>query len=362
MSAASITQVAARAEVSVGTVSNVLNRPQRVSANTRDRVLRAIKELGYVRNEAARSLRSGRSRTVGLLVLDVANPFFTDVARGAEAVADENGAVVTLCNSGNSRSRELAHLRHLEEQRVQGVLMTPVEAGAEWLERLELLVSRGTPVVLVDRGTEAREGCSVAVDDVLGGRIAATHLLGQGHARLAFVGGPLSTPQAADRYGGAQESCADVAGVTMRLVETDSMSIEEGRAAGALLAALPPRARPTAVICANDLLALGLLQAVVGAELRVPQDVAIVGYDDIVYAAAAAVPLSSVRQPRDQLGRTAAQLLFDEINNPEGHAHQQVVFDPELVTRASSMHRRRRRVATLAAAREQASGRIGRSC
>ncbi len=335
-----IREVAELAGVSVGTVCIVLNRPDVVAATTRQRVLDAIEKLGFVRNEAARSLRAGRSRTVGLLVLDVANPFFTDVAAGAESVADVNNTVVTLCNSGEDAERERRHLAHLEEQRVQGVLVTPVDIANGQLDRL---VDRGIPVVLVDRGSQKRNRCSVAVNDLLGGRLAATHLVELGHRRIAFVGGPMSIPQVSQRRQGAETVVAEQEPApTLTILETDSLTVTAGRQAAERLVAMPATRRATGVVCANDLIALGVLQVVMRAGLRVPNDIAIVGYDDIVYAEAAAVPLSSVRQPREQLGRTAAELLFEEICAPDKHRHRQVVFEPELVVRASSDHRRRR--------------------
>jgi DNA-binding LacI/PurR family transcriptional regulator len=340
MTTASVKEVARRAGVSVGTVSNVLNRPEIVAPPTRQRVLDAIAELGFVRNESARALRAGHSRTVGLVVLDVANPFFTDLARGAEAVADAYGAVVTLCNSAEDVSREARFLDHLEELRVQGILITPV-GGANG--RLEQLAARGIPVVLVDRRSNRRNCCWVAVDDVLGGRLAASHLLEQGHRRIAYVGGPMSIEQVADRYAGSSEAVADATAkgtpASITPIELPSLSVTSGRRAGQQLADLPASQRPTAVFCANDLLALGVLQETVRQGLRIPEDLAIVGYDDIEFAGAAAIPLSSVRQPREQLGRAAAELLLEEINDADRHRHRHVVFEPELVTRESSARR-----------------------
>jgi len=194
--AASIKEVARRAGVSLGTVSNVLNRPDAVTPATRQRVLEAIAELGYVRNDSARQLRAGRSRTVAIVVLDVSNPFFTDVVAGAESVVEAGGGMLIVCNSGEDPSREHRHLDMLEEQRVQGLLITPVSDGPQ--PRLERFIERGIPVVLVDRGAASTSRCSVAVDDVLGGRLAATHLLDAGHRHLAFVGGPIALIQNGD--------------------------------------------------------------------------------------------------------------------------------------------------------------------
>jgi LacI family transcriptional regulator len=296
-------------------------------------VLDAIAELGFVRNDSARQLRAGRSRTVAIVVLDVANPFFADVVRGAETAAEDGGVVVVVCNSGEDPAREHRHLDMLEEQRVQGLLITPVADGAQ--PRLDRFVERGIPVVLVDRGAGHTSRCSVAVDDVLGGRLAAEHLLERGHRRLAFVGGPFAIRQVAERHRGTTEALSG-SGAVLSAFRTASLSIGAGRKAAAELAAVPAATRPTAVFCANDLLALGVLQEVIAKGLRVPEDIAIVGYDDIEFAAAAAVPLSSVRQPREQLGRTAAQLLEDEVAAPETHEHRHAVFQPDLVVRQSS--------------------------
>ncbi|GAA1806550.1 LacI family DNA-binding transcriptional regulator [Luedemannella flava] len=334
MSTTSIKEVARHAGVSLGTVSNVLNHPDLVAADTRRRVLDAIAELGYVRNESARQLRAGRSRHIAIVVLDVANPFFTDVVRGAEDAVEDSGVAVMVCNSADNAGREQRHLDILEEQRIRGVLITPVDDSRG--SRLEKFIQRGTPVVLVDRNSGRHNRCSVAVDDVLGGRLAGRHLVGTGHRHIAFVGGPLTIPQVADRHSGVAAAVADHDGVTLTVLPTPNLTVAAGRAAAGELADLAPASRPTAAFCANDLLALGVLQEMTKRGLRVPDDIAIVGYDDIEFAAAAAVPLSSVRQPREQLGRTAAQLLLEEIEAGDKHEHRHVVFQPELVVRASS--------------------------
>ena len=334
----SIRDVAERAGVSVGTVSNVLNRPEVVSADTRERVLGAIEALGFVRNESARHLRAGHSRTIGLVVLDIGNPFFTDVARGVEEVANAEGLAVILCNSDDRADKEAAHLDVLAEQRVRGVLITPKDDVTPALERLR---SRGTPVVLLDRRAATPDQCAVAVDDVLGGRLAAGHLLERGHERLAFIGGSSGLAQVHERHEGVEaavrEALGDDAPLTVFAPET--LTVNGGREAGAAIVGMPAAVRPTAAVCANDLIALGLLQEMVRHGVRVPTDFAIVGYDDIDFAAAAAVPLTSVRKPRQELGRTAARLLLDEARAGKDHVHQQPVFEPTLVVRESSMTR-----------------------
>lgn len=332
---ASVKDVAAAAGVSLGTVSNVLNRPDRVSPETRERVLKAMADLGFVRNESARQLRAGSSRTLAYVMLDASNPFFTDVASGIDAAAEAVDLSLVLCNSRNSGARELSHLALLEQQRVQGILVTPVDPESPALDEV---ARRGTPVVVVDRTRSDQAFCSVAVDDVLGGRLAIEHLVDRGHGRVAFVGGPNHLGQVRDRRQGAREAWASAgrSDDAFVAIETAAMTVAEGREAGARLAGIPARRRPTAAFCANDLLALGLLQHAISSGLRVPAELAIVGYDDIEFAAAAAVPLTSVRQPRQLLGRTAAELVLDEASNPE-HTHRQVLFTPELVARASTL-------------------------
>ena len=330
----SVTDVAARAGVSLGTVSNVLNRPDRVSTATRERVLQAIDELGFVRNEAARQLRAGRSRTIGLIVLDVGNPFFTDIAAGVEEAAADAGLSVVLCNSGENAEREQHYLSVLEEQRAYGILVSPVTGRNT---RLEAIRRRGIPIVLVDRGSSRRQ-CSVSVDDVVGGDLAVHHLLEQGHERIAFVGGPMAIKQVSDRLAGARQAlrAAGLPDNRITVVETPALNVSYGRAAGKHIAELPARKRPTAAFCANDLLALGVLQEMTRRRVAVPAELAIVGYDDIEFAAAAAVPLTSVKQPRRQLGSAATTLLIEEADQADSHQHRQVVFEPDLVIREST--------------------------
>jgi LacI family transcriptional regulator len=172
-----------------------------------------------------------------------------------------------------------------------------------------------------------------------------SHLLDGGHERIAFVGGPLSTRQVADRRDGAVRAL-ERAGRTaddLLLIETPALNVQAGQRAGAAIAELAAASRPTAVFCANDLIALGVLQEMTGRRIRVPEQIAIVGYDDVEFASAAAVPLSSIRQPRHQLGRAAAQLLLEEALDGETHRHRQVVFEPDLVIRKSSGRPAKRR-------------------
>ncbi|HEX2316756.1 MAG TPA: substrate-binding domain-containing protein [Thermomonospora sp.] len=328
-----IKHVAQHAGVSPGTVSNVLNRPERVAPATRARVERAIRELGFVRNGSASTLRAGQSSSIGLMILDLGNPFFTDVARGVEDVASERGYAVILASSGGSEDKERRNLTVLAEQRVRGVLITPVEHEGD---HTEMLRQRGVAVVLLDHPTPRANQCSVAVDDVAGGELAVGHLLEQGARDIALVTGPSVLRQCADRRRGAHRAlrAAGLGRDALREITVPAMNARGGQEAAQRLL---EGDLPDAIFCANDLLALGVLRVLLQAGVKVPGDVTLIGYDDIEFTAAAAVPLSSVRQPTYQLGRIATDLLLDECDNPSEHAHQQVMFQPELVVRESSL-------------------------
>ncbi len=329
----SIREVAAAAAVSVGTVSNVLNSPEKVSPATVARVQAAIDALGFVRNDAARQLRAGRSRSVGLVVLDVGNPFFTDIARGAGARAADHRLTLLLATSDDDPRRERSHIDAFAEQRVFGLLVSPI---GDDFDRLETLRRRGTPVVLVDRDGAGTEFDSVAVDDIAGGTLAAEHLAAIGRRRIAFVGGSPELRQVRDRLQGARDTLARVPGAGLEVIPTAALTIAAGSAVGRQILDRPPAQRPDGIFCANDLLALGVLQTLtVFGGLAVPGDIALVGYDDIEFAGSAVVPLTSVRQPRIQIGCTAIDLLI-EAAAAETRRPNHVLFGPELVVRLST--------------------------
>lgn len=326
MPTVSIRDVARYAGVSVGTVSNVLNRPEKVGADSVRRVQEAIAALGFVRNDAARQLRAGRSRSIGLVVLDAANPFYAELARGAQARAAEEGLAVLVASTDADATREDAYLDLFEEQRVSGVLISP---RGEESPRLARLRSHGISCVLVDRKADDASLSSVSVDDVAGGRLAVQHLLELGRRRIAVIG-PREVRQVDDRMAGARAAAAEVEGAVIEEFRTENLSVLAGRDAGRAIAARDPSERPDAVFCANDLLAVGVLQALAMlGGVRVPEDVALIGYDDIAFATATVVPLSSIRQPSALIGTTAVELLLEK-------EPRHVVFQPELVVRAST--------------------------
>jgi LacI family transcriptional regulator len=327
-SMSSIREVAKRAGVSLGTVSNVLNRPEIVAEKTRRRVQLAIEEIGFVRNGSARQLRAGYSQLIGLVVLDVANPFFTEVARGVEDAVNEAGYIVVLCNADDSLEKESHYLQVLEEERARGVLITPVQSDTSYLQRLR---QRGISVVLLDRPSRIKDLCSVAVDDIRGGELATAHLLEQGHERIGFVHGPLSIRQCADRRRGMLRAVR-AAGLDpdQAIVDIATSALKTSEGERSVEGLLHARIKPTA------LLALGLTRGLIKRGISIPRDLALVGYDDVEFASMLSTPLTTIRQPKYELGRAAAELLLDEVNNPTSHQHKHIVYQPELIVRESS--------------------------
>ncbi|UZN02732.1 LacI family DNA-binding transcriptional regulator [Cellulomonas sp. S1-8] len=332
----SITDVARRAGVSVGTVSNVLNRPDVVAAATRERVQSTIDELGFVRNASARQLRVGALQTVGAIVLDIANPFFTEVARGIEDRLSADDHTLILSSSDEDPEREARYLRLHEEHGVRGVLVCPSHAS---LDHILAVRERGLHVVLLDASPGRTDVSSVGVDDVRGGSLAVEHLLGLGHRRLGFINGPPVIRPCIDRRTGVVSALIaaglDPAEVLVE-VGVPSLSVDAGDIGMTRLLELPVGRRPTATFCVNDLTAVGALRALRRAEVPVPSRMAVVGYDDVQIAAMLAVPLTSVRQPTHTLGWTAADLLLREALIGPSAQHERVLFQPELVVRDST--------------------------
>lgn len=324
----SIKDVASLARVSVGTVSNVLNRPELVSSATRERVNDAMTQLKFHRNASARQLRAGVSSTVGVIVTDVSNPFYTELVRGIEDRLAVDRHTLIICSSDNDPEREADFLRLLTEQGVRGVLITPMDATDE---RLASLSEFGIPSVLLDADLPDRP--CVGVDNVHGGRQAVQHLLEQGHRRIAVLVGSDVLQTSHQRCAGAIEAVL-AAGLdpaeVLQVVTLSDLNANGGEQA--MSRVLSSDRPPTAVFTVNDIVALGVLREARARGLRVPEDVAVVGYDDLFLATELMVPLSSVRQPMREMGWAAADLLLT------GTAHQ--LFVPELIVRASSAYRR----------------------
>lgn len=326
-----VAAVARLAGVSTATVSNTLNRPEMVTPATQARVKAAIEELQFVPNRSASTLRSGTGHLIGLVVPDIVNPFYAAIAKAVAQASRERGYVVALCVSDDDPAIEMEHIRMLAEQRAAGAIVVPLAADTSRLTRLRLVDAHP---VLVDRRWPVSDGCSVAIDDERGGYLAIEHLLRTTEGRLAIINGRADIPQCEEREAGARAALAAHGVDPSRLlsIEVDQMTIDAGAIAAASLAGMPL----AGVFCTNDQLAVGAVRGLTAAGLSVPADVAVVGYGDLALATESLLPLTTVRQPKDALGRSAVDLLLSEIEAAGKHQHASRLLDPDLVIRSSA--------------------------
>lgn len=324
--------VAERAGVSHGTVSHVLNHPERVRPDTRARVEAAIAELGFVRDEAARHLRAGYSRTIGLMLLDAWNPSFMEIARGVEERTSDGPWTVLMSNSARDTVREQRYLREYAARRVAGLIVIPNDHVDD---PAQLQLHGDVPLVVVDRAEPHGSGTmSVAVDDAAGGAAMAEHLAALGHRRIVFVGDPASQAPVHTRFDAFRQTLERVDGIELELFPAP-LTVQAGLEIGRELAGRPPARRPTAVAAGVDLLAIGVLQSLLAHGVRVPEDISIVGYDDIPFTSQLSVPLTSVARPHHRMGLVAAELLLTVLAG-EQPAQRHVVLPPDLIIRAST--------------------------
>ncbi|QOR70150.1 LacI family DNA-binding transcriptional regulator [Ruania alkalisoli] len=326
--------MAREAGVSIGTVSNVLNGTARVTEATRAKVEMAIGRLGFVRNASAWSLAAGRSSTLGFVIIDLSNSYFLDIARGAEREAGKTGLNLLLANSDLSESKQRTYVDLFVEERVAGILIAANHGSDQRLHKS----ARGVPVVMVDAPGDHTDVCSVVPDNIHGGYLAAMHLIEHGRRHLLFAGATALVP-VRDRLTGVERAVAENPGVVLEVEQTRDVQVEDGRRVGDDVALRRTAERPDGVIAAADLLALGVLQSVLlSSSLRVPEDLALIGYDDNRAAWDSAVPLSTVRQPGEEIGLEAVRLLLEELETgTESHQHRMVTCEPALVVRASTI-------------------------
>ncbi len=326
-----IRDVAAVARVSPATVSRVLNGKQDVAADLRSRVLAAVSELGYRRNGPARSLRTRAAMVLGLIISDITNPFFTAVVRGAEDQAQLAGYSVVLANADEDVAKEARYLEVAAAEQMAGVLLSPAS-----LQRtsIDVLLERGIPVVTIDRRLTAAPVDSVTVDNHQAARRAAQHLIGQGCRRVGLIAGPAETTTGARRRAGYRAALR-AAGrpADPCLIACGDFRTEGGYAATRQL--LQQSQPPDGLLFSNNLMTVGGLQAIAEAGLAIPGDIAVVGFDDAIWATALRPPLTVVAQPTYEIGQTAAELLLRRVAG-EKFPPRHVVLPAELIVRASS--------------------------
>ncbi len=325
-----IKEVAKKAGVAAMTVSRVLNRSGYVSEDARSRVESAVAELGYVPNQLARGLRSKRTGTIALVVTDITNPFFTTMARGVEDAASDTSNLVLFCNTDENEAEEQRYMRLLIEKRVDGVLLVPAQAGQQ---SLELAKTHGVPVVVVDRAVSGQEVDVVRCDSRDGATRLADLLLIKGHQHFAVLAGHHGVSTTDDRVEAFVTAVKQSNPSNSIEVHYGDFSVRSGHEnAKKILNAEP---RPTAVFAANNFISIGALQEFRQQGISVPEDIALVGFDDLPAALVTFPFLTVVAQPAYEMGRRAVEQLFKRIENPEA-SPEEILLPTEIIVRASS--------------------------
>lgn len=326
------------AGVSTATVSRVLAGRDFVRAELAERVRASAAELGYRPNKAARALRTQRADAIGLLISDVENPFFASVARAVEAVAADRGYAVLLCNTTERLEQEDLYLDLMIAESVAGVIIAP---STEDPASLEKLVDTSTPTVTVDRRVSGDLFDSVSIDHRAGARALVDHLLDHGHRHIAAVVGTTTATPTRERLAGCREALEGRSGVRLTVCEGKpqdaigvARTLDLGRRVVAELLDMDGDERPTALFCGNNLLTEGVVRALRERDVRVPQDMALVGFDDLPLFDLLEPPLTVAAQPIEQIGRTAADLLFARIAEPD-RALSRILAEPRLRIRRS---------------------------
>jgi DNA-binding LacI/PurR family transcriptional regulator len=329
---ANMNDIARLARVSLGTVSHVLNNTTYVREPLRKRVLEAVEAVGYQPSQLARGLRRDKTNMIGMIIPDITNPFFPAVVKGAEDIAFSNGYRLILCNTDNDHSKELAHLNELRTYLPAGLIVIPSSFSDLTVQAVSYRRS-GTGVVCVDRLPKNWAGDSVTADNEEGALNATRHLIEMGHKRLAMIVGPLRLTNARERLNGFTHAMKE-AKIPLRpeYVQETTFEMQGGYSKALLLLRLIPR--PTAIFAGNDLIALGALRAIRESNLRCPEDVSIIGFDDLDIAEVTHPALSSVSQSGYQLGTTAAHILIERIHGDKSPA-KHIVLKTKLSLRSS---------------------------
>jgi LacI family transcriptional regulator len=334
---ATIREVAEKADVSVSTVSHVINETRFVSPDTKSRVLAAMEDLEYEPNRLASSLRrkDKRTHTLGLLIPDSSNPFFAEVLKGVEDASFEAGYSVILCNSDDDPQKEVGYLEVLLSKQIDGVIL--VSAG-DSSESLKLVDRWDGKAVVVDRDIDAPELDSVSVDNEEGGYVATKHLLDHGHKHIGCIGGPSALKPSAGRVKGYKKAL-DEFGLKLNEANVVSGDFRPQSGYTAAHTILDQDAQVSAIFSTNDMMAVGAIRAINELGKTVPDDISIIGFDDIALASFTTPPLTTIAQPSYEMGMRAAELLVRRFQHPDSEVIREV-FKPALVERSSCQARR----------------------
>lgn len=327
-----IKDIAEKAGVSYATVSRALNNHKDVNDETRKKVIKIAREIGYQPNAIAQGLVKKETRTIGLVIPDITNPFFPEVASGIEDAAEEAGYTIFLCNTNWSKEREANYLDVLLQKQVDGLIIAP---SSENLNHLKRVLQSGRKVIFISRMIRHPNSTSIIIDNVSGAQMAVEHLIDKGHKRIGLIGGFKDISASRERLKGYRYA------MEMNSLEINESYIKSGdfkRETGHVMMheLLKLKPAPTAVFAVNDLLALGAIQAIKEEGLSIPGDVAVIGFDDIEFASLPEIQLTTVSQPKYDMGRMAVDTLLEILAGDDNNINKKIMLEPRLIVRGST--------------------------
>lgn len=327
-----IYDVAREAGVSIATVSNAINGKGKISQKRREEILSIMKRLDYHPSVIASALTGKRTYTIGLLIPDISNPFFAEVARAVEDHSQKMGYTVIICSTDNQNERIERYVSLLEQKRVDGII---IATGIEDSGTIDRLLEKKVPVALIARELRSIDVNTVIVDDFVGGEMAAAHLLAQGHTQFAILAENYHVSSSRERVRGFKHGLSQ-AGIQLddAAIKICEYTLEDAKKQAALL--LKYESIPSALFCCNDILAVGALQAAKDVGIRIPEQLALVSFDNTILARVTDPPLTSVAQPMEHMGRKVVELIVEELWEPS-IMRQRIVMRPELIVRMSSV-------------------------
>lgn len=335
--AVTIREVAKRAGVSCATISRVINNSDIVKDKTRDHVIKIIKEMGFAPNEVARSLSKNETKTIGVVVPDINNPFFGDVIKGVSMLADKHHLNILLCDTNEDTEKEKNSLHMLKEQRIRGIIIGPASDKNEFnSEYLSILENMGIPIVLVGRDVKYSNFDGVFIDNVQGACDGVTALIQNGHKKIAIIAGPEDSKPGRERLGGYLKAMTmNGIDVSEDYIFRGNFKLESGYEFTRQI--LKMEDRPTAIFTCNNMMTLGCIKAIMEIDLKIPDDIALVGFDEIEILNIFNMHISVISRPTLEMGVIAMEMLLERLNKKEsgGSASKRVTLMPELICKGS---------------------------
>lgn len=330
-----IKDIAEKTGVSLATVSRVLNNSGYVKQETRESIMKAIRELDYTPSAVARSLSKSETNIIGVVVPDINNPFFGEVIKGITSIADKENLHIILYDTDENISKEFKALKLLREQRIEGVIITPTSDNNEFnSEYLSMLENMGIPIVLIDRDVKYSNFDGVFIDNIKGAYEGTEALIRSGHKKIAIISGPKTSKPGRDRFRGYKKAMAmNKIDIADNYVFYGDYKLQSGYEITKEI--LKMKDRPTAIFACNNMMSLGCIKALYEEDIKIPEDMALVGFDEVEILNVIGVKVSVISRPTGEMGKVAMNILIDKLKNKNSDQTKRIILSPELILRGS---------------------------